>query len=127
MAGLGLGCVKTRRHCICNRRSHSSKTVSGIQSENAFDLEIELKNVILVAFRFFAFLRNQGHSRRFRNVGAGWLYSQEPTVPVGSVTSEKCRDWKSSFDHIVGFGVLNNKALCPNGLNSFCLGFGVFC
>src|ERR1700751_1802362 len=45
------------------RRSYSSKTVSGIQFENTFDLEIELKNVILVAFRFFAFLHNQGHSR----------------------------------------------------------------
>ncbi len=26
-----------------------------------------------------------------------------------------------------GRTVLTNKALCPNGLNSFCLGFGVFC
>jgi hypothetical protein len=46
-----------------NRRSHLSKTVSGIQFENTFDLEIELKNVILVTFRFFAFLHSQGHSR----------------------------------------------------------------
>ena len=46
-----------------NRRSYSSKTVPGVQFENTFDLEIELKNVILVAFRFFAFLHNQGHSR----------------------------------------------------------------
>ena len=23
--------------------------------------------------------------------------------------------------------VLTNRALCPNGLNRFCLGFGVFC
>jgi hypothetical protein len=25
------------------------------------------------------------------------------------------------------FSVPNNKAPCPNGLNSFCLEFGVFC
>jgi hypothetical protein len=48
------------------RRSHSSKTVSGIHFENTFDLEIELKNVILVAFRFFAFSHSQGHSRPVR-------------------------------------------------------------
>ena len=47
------------------RRSYSSKTVSGIQFESAFDLEIELKNVILVAFRFFVFLHSQGHNRQW--------------------------------------------------------------
>jgi hypothetical protein len=45
------------------RRSYSSKTVSGIQFENTFDLEIELKNVILVAFQFFAFSHSQGLGR----------------------------------------------------------------
>ena len=30
-----------------------------------FDLEIELKNVILVEFRFFAFLRSQGQRATF--------------------------------------------------------------
>jgi len=56
-----------------NRRSYSSKTVSGIQFENTFDLEIELKNVILVAFRFFAFLHSQGQKwkcRRFEIMSA---------------------------------------------------------
>jgi hypothetical protein len=48
-------------NCNRYRRSYSSRTVSGIQFENTFDLEIELKNVILVAFRFFAFLHSQGH------------------------------------------------------------------
>jgi hypothetical protein len=47
-----------------NRRSHLSKTVSGIQFESTFDLEIELKNLILVAFRFFAFLHSQGQKRK---------------------------------------------------------------
>jgi hypothetical protein len=34
----------------------------------AFDLTIELKNVILVAFRSFAFLHSQGQSRHFGRV-----------------------------------------------------------
>jgi hypothetical protein len=38
-----------------DRRSYSSKTALGLQFENAFNLEIELKNVILVAFRFLSF------------------------------------------------------------------------
>ena len=38
------------------RRNYSSKTVSGIQFASALKLKIELKNVILVAFRIFAFL-----------------------------------------------------------------------
>src|ERR1700694_1721751 len=46
------------------KRSYSSKTVSGIQFENTFDLEIELKNVILVAFQFFAFSHSQGQFRK---------------------------------------------------------------
>jgi hypothetical protein len=45
------------------RRSYSSKTVSGIQFEATFDLEIELKNVFLVTFRFFAFSHSQGQKR----------------------------------------------------------------
>jgi len=58
-----------------NRRSHLSKTVSGIQFENTFDLEIELKNVILVEFRFFAFLRSQGH------FGSRWPQLPAPLSP----------------------------------------------
>jgi hypothetical protein len=64
MSGLGLGCVKTRKALNRYRRSYSSKTVSGIQFENTFDLEIELKSVILIAFQFFAFLHSQGQTRK---------------------------------------------------------------
>jgi hypothetical protein len=55
------------------------------------------------------------------------LYPNEQTSSGKLAMSEKCQDRKSLFDHIVCVSVLNNKALCPNGLNSFCLGFGVFC
>jgi hypothetical protein len=54
----------SRAKMSANRRSYLSKTVSGIQFENTFDLEIELKNVILVAFRFFSFLHSQGQNRK---------------------------------------------------------------
>jgi hypothetical protein len=48
-----------------DRRSYSSKTALGHQLAIAFNFKIELKNVILVAFRTFAFLHSQGHSRHF--------------------------------------------------------------
>jgi len=60
MSEKGLGCVKTRRP----QKKLFVQHVSDIQFESTFDCEIELKNVILVAFRFFAFLHSQGHSRR---------------------------------------------------------------
>lgn len=43
-----------------DRRSYSSKTALGHQLAIAFNFKIELKNVILVAFRTFAFLHSQG-------------------------------------------------------------------
>jgi hypothetical protein len=46
-----------------DRRSYSSKTALGLQFASAFNLEIKLENVILVAFRLFAFLHSQGHHR----------------------------------------------------------------
>jgi hypothetical protein len=39
-----------------DRRSYSSKGALGLQFASAFNLEIELKNIILVAFLLFAFL-----------------------------------------------------------------------
>src|SRR5258705_2058496 len=50
-----------------DRRSYSSKTALGLQFESAFNLEIELKNVILAAFRLFAFLHSQGQTRTSRH------------------------------------------------------------
>ena len=48
-----------------DRRSCSSKTALVVQLASEFNLEVELKNIILVAFRFFEFLHSQGQSRRF--------------------------------------------------------------
>ena len=60
------------------------------------------------------------------------------TRPFSSPTADNCRShWRGQFRAETGnqplirlhgcVSVLNNKALCPKGLNSFCLGFGVFC
>jgi hypothetical protein len=51
-----------------DRRSCSSKTALVVQLASEFNLEVELKNIILVAFRFFQFLHSQGHSHRFGRV-----------------------------------------------------------
>ena len=47
-----------------DRRSYSSKTALGHQLAIAFNFKIELKNVILVAFRTFSFSHSQGQTRK---------------------------------------------------------------
>jgi hypothetical protein len=63
MSELGLGCVKTRKTLNRDRRNYSSKTALVARLASEFNLEVELKNIILVAFRFFEFLHSQGHQR----------------------------------------------------------------
>jgi hypothetical protein len=48
-----------------DRISYSSKTALVVQHAIEFNLEVELKNIILVAFRYFEFLHSQGQTRRF--------------------------------------------------------------
>ena len=57
-----------------DRKSHSSETVLDLQIEIAFNLRIEMENVIPIGFRFFAFSHSQGHfrthaSQQFRGGG----------------------------------------------------------
>jgi hypothetical protein len=47
-----------------DRRNYSSKTALVAQLASEFNLEVELKNIILVAFRFFEFLHSQGQKAR---------------------------------------------------------------
>jgi hypothetical protein len=54
--------AKTLNH---DRRSCSSKTVLVAQRASGFNLEVELKNIILRRVSIFEFLHSQGHSRRF--------------------------------------------------------------
>jgi hypothetical protein len=42
-----------------DRRSYSSKTALVAQLASEFNLKVELKNIILVTFRFFEFLHSQ--------------------------------------------------------------------
>src|SRR6476620_3441127 len=60
----GLGCVKTRRTINLDRRNYSSKTALVAQLASEFNLEVELKNIIPVVFRFFEFLHSQGQKRK---------------------------------------------------------------
>jgi len=46
-----------------DRRSYSSKTVLVAQQASGFNLEIELKNIILRRVSIFEFLHSQGHRR----------------------------------------------------------------
>jgi hypothetical protein len=47
-----------------DRRSYSSKTVLVAQQASGFNLEIELKNIILRRVSIFEFLHSQGQSRK---------------------------------------------------------------
>jgi hypothetical protein len=57
--------MKSRRRLRGNRdgRNYSSKTALVAQLASESNLEVELKNIILVAFRFFEFLHSQGQKR----------------------------------------------------------------
>jgi hypothetical protein len=48
-----------------DRRSYSSKTVLVAQRASGFDLEIELKNIILRRVSIFEFLHSQGQKQTF--------------------------------------------------------------
>jgi len=60
-----------------DRRSYSSKTVLVAQHASGFNLEIELKNIILRRVSIFEFLHSQGHSRQFGEVRATSGYAPE--------------------------------------------------
>ena len=57
---LGSWLCKNAKTLNRDRRSCSSKTALVLQLASEFNLEAELKNIILVAFRFFEFLHSQG-------------------------------------------------------------------
>src|SRR5258708_3821371 len=49
-----------------DRRNYSPKTALVAQLASEFNLEVELKNIIFIAFRFFEFLHSQGQNRKSR-------------------------------------------------------------
>jgi hypothetical protein len=60
--------VKTRRRSIAIEEVVSSKTVLVAQRASGFNLEIELKNIILRRVSIFEFLRSQGQKRQFGDI-----------------------------------------------------------
>jgi hypothetical protein len=60
---MGLGRVKTHRRSIAIEKIIRPRPLSVAQFASEFSLEVELKNIILVAFRFFEFLHSQGQQR----------------------------------------------------------------
>ena len=67
-----------------DRRSYASKTVLALKVAST----LNLKNVILAAFRSFAFLYRQGHSRHFCPVPQTFAY---PLTAAGKQTSTNRR------------------------------------
>jgi hypothetical protein len=63
--GSGSWLCKNAKTINRDRRNYSSKTALVAQLASELNLEVELKNIILVAFRFFEFLHSQGHTRPF--------------------------------------------------------------
>jgi hypothetical protein len=62
---MGLGCVNAKT-LNCDRRTCSSKTVLVAQHASGFNLEIELKNIILRRVSIFEFLHSQGHQQTLK-------------------------------------------------------------
>ena len=62
-----------------DRRSYSSKTVLVAQRASGFNLEIELKNIILRRVSIFEFLHSQGHTRTWGQCLQRSASGQQPT------------------------------------------------
>jgi hypothetical protein len=72
-----------------DRRSYSSKTVLVAQQASGFNLEIELKNIILRRVSIFEFLHSQGQSRHFgRRPTSSGLPLQTDIVRAGRHVSK---------------------------------------
>jgi hypothetical protein len=53
-----------------HRRNYSSRTALGAQLACELNLEVELKNFVLPAFRFFEFLHSQGQFQKSNRANA---------------------------------------------------------
>jgi hypothetical protein len=62
---VGSWSCKNAKRLKRDRISYSSKTALAVHHAIEFNLEVELKNIILVAFRYFEFYKAKGQSRRF--------------------------------------------------------------
>src|SRR4029434_10988365 len=85
-----------------DRRSYSSKTVLVAQRASGFNLEIELKNIILRRVSIFEFLHSQGH------IGTSdWAGSKQPLKCLMVWVSPRCQRWpdrtRQEFNPARGF------------------------
>jgi hypothetical protein len=64
-SALGLGRVKTRRRSIAIVEVIRPRAFQSLNRARGFNLEIELKNIILRRVSIFEFLHSQGQSRHF--------------------------------------------------------------
>src|SRR6266404_3246222 len=79
-----------------NRRSYSSKTVLVAQRASGFNLEIELKNIILRRVSIFEFLHSQGQSRRSDRPPVTSGLPDERTYSEPFSMSQRCREETSA-------------------------------
>ena len=70
-----------------NRRSYSSKTVLVAQRASGFNLEIELKNIILRRVSIFEFLHSQGQTRKCNSALRCPVFTQQRTLQYALLTS----------------------------------------
>jgi hypothetical protein len=64
-----------------DRRSYSSKTVLALKRASVLNLESELKNVILTAFRSLAFSHSQGQTRTLAKIRDMSASPQRADIP----------------------------------------------
>ena len=80
-----------------DRRSYSFKTVLVAQRASEFNLEIELKNIILRRVSIFEFLHSQGHKRSW--TGCLWQVGYGPIGEMGS-TDENLPPTEAALLHL---------------------------
>jgi hypothetical protein len=80
--------AKTLKH---DRRSYPSETALVAQLASEFNLEVELKNIILVALRFFEFLHSQGHSHRSGGAAFTSVLPDNRTSSASVGMSQRCQ------------------------------------
>ena len=92
-----------------DRRSYSSKTVLVAQRASGFNLEIELKNIILRRVSIFEFLHSQGQSVGLGRVQMSPLYPQSTDIVRPCVgMSQMCHFRTHASQQIApSFGWLN--------------------
>jgi hypothetical protein len=89
MSGPGPWLCENAKTLNRDRRSYSSKTVLVAQRASGFNLEIELKNIILRRVSIFEFSHSPGQSRHFDGLP---MTSDLP--PEADIVTGRCPSWR---------------------------------